>query len=166
MLLGVLAQLFGLLRVEVALEPQKMREREVGPAAKQPLDDAVEDRAGHLVARDGRRVDVGDAGAVLRQQLLLDQVVHDRHDGRVGDLALLAERLVDVAHRRLLALPDDRENVGFERTDPREGSTLGALEPFRSDAFHAPAPFRSFVLPIDGRSMGKQAETPRTLSLP
>ena len=105
-------------------------------------------------AGDRRSVDVGDVGLVLGQQVLLDQVVHHRHDGGVGDRALLPERLVHVAHRRPVLLPDDGQDVGLERPDASERGALRASQPLRLGLLHDRITFSLGETPPSRREEG------------
>ena len=129
--LGASAELVHLLAVSSLLEAEQVRDGDVALAAKQRCRRRCRGHLRDLAARDRRRVDVGDVGPVLSQQTLLDEVVHDRHDRGVGDLAALAQGLVHVADRGALLLPDDGEDVGLERPDAGERCALGAAQPLR-----------------------------------
>src|SRR6267378_8089705 len=70
-----------------------------------------------LVASVRRTVDVGLALARALQQTLLVEAHHDRHHGRVGELAGSREVFDDVSDRRRTAFPEARHHLGLERSE-------------------------------------------------
>jgi hypothetical protein len=123
------AQLGGLLGLQLPVEPQHLGDGHVVLPTQQAVDHAVEHRLGYLAPRDRRRVHVRHSGLILLQQVLLDKVVHDRHHRGVGDLTLRAQSLVHLAHGGALELPHHREDVRLQRADAGERRALGAAHP-------------------------------------
>src|SRR5438093_5314551 len=70
-----------------------------------------------LVARVRWTVDVGLALAGALEKTLLVEADHDRHHGRVGELARPSEVFDDVAHCRRTTLPKSRHDFGLERSE-------------------------------------------------
>ncbi len=69
----------------------------------------------HLLAGGDGGVAEGATLALLAHDVLLGEAVQHRHDGRVGDLAVLGELLVDLAHgQRLTGRPQAVHDVAFE----------------------------------------------------
>ena len=69
-----------------------------GRAAEDPVHELADHRAHHLLSGPGGLVEKGAPLGLLAQVPLLLQHVHHGHDGGVGDLPSLEERLVHVAH--------------------------------------------------------------------
>src|SRR5436309_5056389 len=68
-----------------------------------------------FLPRRGGPIHEGAAGLAARQQPLLEQAIHRRHHGGVGDLA--AEPIARVADADLAAVPDNRHHVALERAE-------------------------------------------------
>src|SRR5947208_6675962 len=87
-----------------------------------------------LLTRERRAVHVGLAVAGALEQALGVEPRHDRHDGRVRELAAPSKILDDVAHRRGPALPQAVHDLGLERAEellfrlrvPAEPAEVGA----------------------------------------
>src|SRR5712692_3741729 len=91
-----------------------------------------------LVAAVRRTVDVGLALAGALQETLLVEADHDRHHGRVGELASLREVFDDVAHRRGAALPEARHDLGLEGSEELLLGLLWSAQTAKVGPAHAP----------------------------
>ena len=63
---------------------------------------------------------------------------HDRHDGRVGELARLGQVFDDVADRRGTALPEADHDLGLERPEELLLGLLGSAQAAKIGPAHAP----------------------------
>ena len=84
-------------------------------AVEDTVEEVAHDRADDLLPRAAPAGSVGAIDPRLLQVALLLQNLHHRHHRRVGDVAVLAQRLVDVADGRLLEPPDDLHDGQFLR---------------------------------------------------
>src|SRR5439155_18018561 len=104
-----------------------------------------------LVAGVRWTVHVGLALAGALEQTLLVEADHDRHHGRVGELAGPREIFDDVTHRRRATLPKPHHDFGLERS---EELLLGLL---RSAKAAKVRPAHGLIIPLAGRARRRAA---------
>src|SRR5438309_3143547 len=101
----------------------------VAELGHEPAREVTRETRAMLVARVRGTVDVGFAFACALEEALVVEADHDRHDGRVGELACPREILDDVADRRRTSFPEPRHDLCLERT---EELLLGLLRPAKA----------------------------------
>jgi len=132
----------GIDRIELGAERRKGGVAELG---HEPADEVARKPRAMFVSGVRRRVDVGLALARPLQKTLLVEPDHDRHDGRVGELARLRQILDNVADRRGTALPQADHYLGLERSEELLLGLLGSAQAAKIGPAHAP------IIPRAGR---------------
>src|SRR2546423_4456612 len=113
------------------------REGGVAELRDEPASEVARKARTMLVAAVRRTVHVGLAFASSLEEALLVKADHDRHHGRVGELARLREVLDDVADRRGPSFPETGHDFGLERTEELLFRPLGSPETAKVRAAHA-----------------------------